>query len=123
MKSFITGSTFRAMLTDKITGTASTIPYFIVFLETDQCVLCRILILEHDCIPLKVTVNIELSRSISKILYNNNAVPLGVLDFNCFAIKFNVHLPYNYIECIKFSNNFLVFKLSPCSKCNLFLFG
>jgi len=89
MKSYITGSKFRAMLTDKSRGTASTIPYFIIFLETDQCVLCRILILEHDYVPLKVTVNIELSRSVSKILYKDNStVPSGVFDFNRFAIKF-----------------------------------
>ena len=42
MKSYITGSKSPPILTDKNTSTASTVPYFIVFLETNQCVLCGI---------------------------------------------------------------------------------
>jgi len=69
MKSYVTGSKFRAMLTDKNIGTSSTIPYFIV------------------------TVNIELTRSISKTLYkDNNTVPSGVFEFNCFAINLTLTL-------------------------------
>ena len=65
-ESYITGSKSPPKLTDKSTGTASTVPYFIVFLDTDQCVLCRI---PDTRAPLNVTVNIELTRGISKMLY------------------------------------------------------
>lgn len=72
------------------------------------------LILEHYYVPLNITVNIELTRGISKMLYkDNNTVPSGVFDFNSYVIKFSVHFPYSYIAYIKFNNHLLhsVFRL------------
>jgi hypothetical protein len=105
MRSYTTGSKSPHNITRK--STAPTIPYFILFLKTDQRVSCRILDIRARLVLLNVTVNIELSRGVSKILYkDNNTVPSGVFDFNCFAIKFNVHFPYNYTAYIQFNNLF-----------------
>jgi hypothetical protein len=81
--------------------------FYSIFGDGPMCHV-EFLIPEHDYVPLNVTVSIELTCGISKMLYkSNNTVSSGVLDFNCFVIKFNVLCPYNSIAYIKFNNNLL----------------